>query len=187
MFLPTRNIAAMALIVRTAGDPFAAAKGVTDAIAAIDPDQPVTNIETVDELMDKSRAQPRFTMMLLSFFSSAALALAVIGIYGVLAYSVSERRVELGIRMALGAERAWILRMVLRQGLALTIVGIVIGFLAALVLSKLMSDLVYSVGVRDFWTFVLAPLVFLGIGLLASYLPARRATKVDPVEALRGK
>ena len=182
--LPWAN---MNLLVRTTVPPQTMVSAVRAQIAAVDPDQPVTNIETVDELMDKSRAQPRFTMMLLSFFSSAALALAVIGIYGVLAYSVSERRVELGIRMALGAERARILRVVLWQGLALTIVGIVIGFLAALVLSKLMSGLVYSVGVRDFWTFVLAPLVFLGIGLLASYLPARRATKVDPVEALRGK
>ena len=125
-------------------------------------------------------------MMLLSFFSAAALALAVIGIYGVLAYFVAERRVELGIRLALGAERADLVRMVLRQGAVLVVSGIVIGLVAALVMSKLMSSLLYGVGVRDARTFILMPLVFLGVALLASYLPARRATKVDPVEALRG-
>jgi putative ABC transport system permease protein len=176
----------MNLLVRTDVPPKSMTAAVRAQIATIDPDQPVNGIQTVDELMDKSRAQPRFTMLLLSLFSAAALALAVIGIYGVLVYFVTERRVELGIRMALGAERASILRMVLRQGLTLTVVGIVIGFVVALAISKLMSSLVYSVGVRDFWTFALAPLLFLGIALLASYLPAHRATKVDPVEALRG-
>jgi putative ABC transport system permease protein len=176
----------MNLLVRTTVPPLSISSAVRTQISAVDPDQPVTGIQTVDELMDKSRAQPRFTMMLLSFFSAAALALAVIGIYGVLAYFVAERRVELGIRLALGAERRDIVRMVLRQGMALVISGIVIGLLAALIASKLMSSLLYNVGTRDGWTFVLAPLVFLGIALLASYLPARRATEVDPVEALRG-
>ncbi len=181
--LPWAN---MNLLVRTTVPPQTLVSQVRAQVAAVDPDQPVTGIETVDELMDSSRAQPWFTMMLLSFFSAAALALAVIGIYGVLAYFVAERRVELGIRLALGAERADILRMIMRQGLTLSIAGIVIGFVAALFVSKLMSSLLYSVGARDVWTFVFAPLVFLGIALLASYLPAHRATKVDPVEAMRG-
>ncbi len=176
----------MNLLVRTTVPPLSMSSAVRAQISAVDPDQPVTGIQTVDELMGKSRAQPRFTMMLLSFFSAAALALAVIGIYGVLAYFVAERRVELGIRLALGAERSDIVRMVLRQGMALVISGIVIGLVAALIVSKLMLSLLYNVGVRDVQTFVLAPLVFLGIALLASYLPARRATQVDPVEALRG-
>ncbi len=176
----------MNLLVRTTGPPMSLTSAVRAQIAAVDPEQPVTGVKTVDELMDASRAQPRFTMMLLSFFSAAALVLAVIGIYGVLAYFVAERRVELGIRLALGAERRDIVRLVLRQGLELVVAGIVIGLVAALVMSKMMSSLLYNVGVRDLRTFVLVPMVFLGIALLASHLPARRATKVDPVEALRG-
>jgi ABC-type antimicrobial peptide transport system permease subunit len=119
-------------------------------------------------------------------FSVAALALAVIGVYGVLAYSVAQRRHELGIRVALGAERADILRLVVRQALALACVGIAIGLLAALLLTRLMSSLLYRVGARDLTTFALAPLAFLGIALLASCLPALRATRTDPMEALRG-
>jgi putative ABC transport system permease protein len=162
--------------VRTTVPPLNVASAVRAQISAVDPDQPVTGIKTIEELMDSSRAQPRFTMLLLSFFSAAALALAVIGIYGVLAYFVAERRVELGIRLALGAERRDIVRMVLRQGMDLVISGIVIGLVAALIMSKLMTSLVYNVGVRDRWTFVLAPLVFLGIALLASYISAGTAS-----------
>lgn len=176
----------MNLLVRTAVPPRSMTSAVRAQISALDPDQPITGIQTVDELMDTSRAQPRFTMLLLSLFSGVALTLAVIGIYGVLAYSVTERRVELGIRLALGAERADIVRLVLRQGLMLAITGVVIGLFTALLLTKLMSSLLYKTGTRDLETFVLMPLVFLGIALLASYLPARRATQVNPVEALRG-
>jgi ABC-type antimicrobial peptide transport system permease subunit len=135
--------------------------------------------------MDSSRAQPRFTMLVLGIFSATALALAVIGIYGVLAYSVAQRRQELGIRLALGAERGDILRLVVRQGLILAIAGIAIGLIAALLLTRLISGMLYKVGALDLTTFALAPLIFLFIALLASYLPAQRATKVDPMEALR--
>jgi putative ABC transport system permease protein len=176
----------MNLLVRTTVPPLTMASAVRAQISAVDPDQPVTGIQTVEELMDTSRAQPRFTMLLLSIFSAAALALAIIGIYGVLAYTVAERRLELGIRMALGAERSDIVRLVLRQGMILVIMGIAIGLIAALALSKLMSSLLYKTGARDLETFALAPLVFLMIALLASYLPARRATEVSPVETLRG-
>ena len=176
----------MNLLVRTTVPPQSLASAVRAQISAVDPDQPVTGIQTVDELIDSSRAQPRFTMVLLSFFSAAALALAVIGIYGVLAYFVAERRVELGVRLALGAERADIVRLVLRQGMTLALAGMTIGLLAALVMSKLISSLLYRVGERDAWTFSLAPLLFLAVALLASYLPARRATEVNPVDALKG-
>jgi ABC-type antimicrobial peptide transport system permease subunit len=124
-------------------------------------------------------------MMLLSVFSAAALLLAVIGIYGVLSYSVAQRRQEFGIRLALGAERTDILRLVVRQGLILSITGIGLGLIVALFLTQLMSSMLYKVGTRDLTTFALTPLVFLGIALLACYLPARRATKVNPIEALR--
>jgi putative ABC transport system permease protein len=124
-------------------------------------------------------------MLLLSIFSGTALALAVIGIYGVLAYSVTQRQHELGIRMALGARRGDVLRLVVRQGLVLAAAGVGIGLIAALLLAPLLSSLLYKVGARDLATFALAPLVFLSIALLASYIPARRAAKLDPMETLR--
>jgi putative ABC transport system permease protein len=179
----------MNLLVRTATDPHSMVSAVRAQIAAADPDQPVTNIQTVDEIMDGSRAQPRFTMLLLGIFSVTALVLAVVGIYSVQAYSVAQRRQELGIRMALGAEKSDILRLVVGQGVTLTLAGVVIGLVLAFVLTtflgSVVSGLLYKVGIRDWTTFVLAPLTFMAIALVASYLPARRATRVDPTEALR--
>ncbi len=140
--------------------------------------------------MDTSRAQPRFIMLLLAIFSLAALALAIVGIYGVLSYSVAQRRQEIGIRVALGAEKSDILRLIVSHGMSLALAGIVLGLTAALALSWIMasmlSGLLYKVGTRDLATFAIAPIAFLLIALLASYLPALRATKVDPNEALRG-
>ncbi len=156
------------------------------AIAAVDPDQPVASVQTVDDLVESSLAQPRFTMLLLGIFSVTALTLAVIGIYGVLSYWVAQRRYELGVRLALGAQRADILRLVVRQGFILAAVGILIGLMAALLLTRLMSSMLYKVGTLDLATFAIAPLVFLSIAMLASYLPARNATRVDAAEALRG-
>ncbi|HEV2116849.1 MAG TPA: ABC transporter permease [Terriglobales bacterium] len=176
----------MNLLVRTAVPPLSMVGAVRGEISAVDPDQAVTDIQTADELVDTSLAQPRFTMLLLGAFSAAALALAIIGVYGVLAYSVAQRRHELGIRVALGAERADILRLVVRQGLRLAIAGIVLGLLAALLLTRLMSSLLYKVGTRDLATFAVVPAAFLCIALLASYLPALRAMRTDPMEALRG-
>lgn len=175
----------MNLLVRTAVEPHGIISAVRGQIAMIDPDQPVTHIQTVDELMDASRSQPRFIMLLLGAFSASALALAIIGIYGVLSYSVAQRRQEFGVRLALGAEHANILRLVVRQGLALTITGIIIGLIAALFLTRLMSSLLYKTRSLDVTTFVFTPLLFLCIAFLASYLPARRATKVHPIEALK--
>jgi len=158
---------------------------VQKQISAVDADQPVTSVQTVDQLMDSSRAQPRFTMLLLGLFSLAALILAVIGIYGVLAYSVAQRRHEMAIRLALGAERGDILRLVVRQGLGLALVGIAVGLCAAFLMTRLMSSMLYDVSARDLTTFAIAPVIFLCIALLASYLPARRATRLNPLEVLR--
>ena len=175
----------MNLLIRTAVPPMTMASVVRAQIAAVDPDQPITNLQTVDQLMDNSRSQPRFTMLLLGTFSATALALALVGIYGVLSYSVAQRRQEFGIRLALGAERIDILRLVIRQGLTLAFIGIVAGLVASLLLTRLMSSLLYKVGSHDLVSFVLTPLLFLGIAFLASYLPARRATKVNPIDAMR--
>jgi len=176
----------MNLVVRTGGDPHSLVAAARAQVASVDPDQPVTNVETLDELMDTSRAQPRFMMLLIGSFSAAALILAVIGIYGVLAYTVAQRQQELGIRLALGAERSDIFRLIVGQGLTLTLIGIGTGLVAALALTRLMSALLYKVGAWDLTTFVLAPLAFLVVALAASYMPARRAMRVDPTEALRG-
>jgi ABC-type antimicrobial peptide transport system permease subunit len=135
--------------------------------------------------MDTSRAQPSFTALLVGIFSVPALTLAVIGISGVLSYSVAQRTQEFGIRLALGAERADIQGLVLRQALMLAMAGIAVGIVAALMLTRLAGSMLYKTGARDPATFVLAPLVFLAVALLAGYLPARRATKVNPMEALR--
>jgi putative ABC transport system permease protein len=180
----------MNLLVRTASEPHGMVSAVRAQVAAIDSDQPVTSIQTVNELMDSSRADPRLFLSLLAVLSAMALVLAIIGIYGVLAYSVAQRRQELGIRLALGAEKADILRIVVGYGLKLAVIGIAMGLVMSLALSWMMAStlagLLYKIGARDLTTFVLAPVAFLIISLLASYLPARRATEVDPNEALRG-
>jgi predicted permease len=180
--LPWNN---MNLLVRTGVAPLSISSAVRAEIAAVDPEQPLSNLKTVDDLLNKSRAQPRFVILLVGIFSATALALAVIGLYGVLAYSVAQRRREFSIRLAVGAQPADILRLVLRQGLTLAAAGIAIGLTLALWLTRLVSSMLYKVGTRDATTFVLAPLVFLCVALLASYFPARRAMKVAPIDELK--
>jgi len=175
----------MNLLVRTAMRPEEAVAAVKAQIAAVDSDQPVTGIKTVEELMDSSRAQPRFTMVLAGAFSVMALTLAIIGIYGLLSFTIAQREQEFGIRLALGAGRAEILRLVLRQGIALTAAGIIAGLIAAMLLTRLASSLLYNVSARDVTTFVLAPVLFLAIAVTASYLAARRTMKVNPIEAMK--
>jgi putative ABC transport system permease protein len=175
----------MNLLVRTDVPPRSITSAVRAEIAAVDPEQPLSHVKTVDDLLDNARAQPRFVILLTGMFSATALALAAIGLYGVLSYSVAQRRREIGIRMAVGAQSADILRLVLRQGLLLATAGIAVGLMMALSLTRLMSSMLFKVGARDLTTFVLAPLVFLFVALLASYLPARRATKVAPIDELR--
>lgn len=175
----------MNLLVRTD----VAAQSVTSAvraqIAGLDPDQPVTKIETVEELMNDARTQPRFLLMLVGAFSAAALLLAIIGIYGVLSYSVARRWQEFGVRMAVGAERRDILRLVVRHGFTLALAGIGVGLAAAFALTHLLASMLYKTGGHDPLTFIAAPLIFLAIAVIASYIPARRATRVSPIEALR--
>jgi putative ABC transport system permease protein len=180
--LPWNN---MYLLVRTAVPPQTLISAIRAQISGVDPDQPVTGILTAEDLMDSSRTQPRFIMMLLGLFSLTALALAMVGIYGVLAYSVAQRQHELGIRLALGAQSADILRLVVRQGLVLALSGAVIGVVAALLMTRVMASLLYRVGTHDVMTFLLAPLLFLAVAVVTSYVPARRATQIDPIEAMR--
>jgi putative ABC transport system permease protein len=175
----------MNLVLRTEGPPQGVISAVRAKIAAVDPDQPLTEVQTVDTLIDTARAQPRFLLMLVGAFAGLALALAVIGIYGVLSFSVAQRRQEFGVRMAMGADRADVLGLVLRHGFRLAVVGVVVGLGAALLATKLMASMLYKTGRYDAVTFIAAPLVLVAVALLASYLPARRATRVNPVDALR--
>jgi ABC-type antimicrobial peptide transport system permease subunit len=175
----------MNLLVRTDIPPGAAITTVRNEIAAVDGNQPVNEIQTAEELIDTSRAQPRFTMLLIGGFSGTALLLAIVGVYGILSYSIGQRRQEFGIRLALGAQRADIRRLVMRQGLLLALAGIVAGLGVSLMMTRLLENVLYRIGSRDPATFVLAPVVFLLVAALASYLPARRAMKVEPVDVLR--
>ena len=187
LWLPFKQLpwTEMNLLVRTAVPPLQMASAVRAQISAIDPDQPVTAVQSVDDLMDAGRAQPRFTMVLLAVFSITALALAAIGLAAMLAWTVVQRRQEMAIRLALGAERNDILWLVVRQGLVLAVSGIAVGLIAGFLLTQLMASVLYKTSAHDLSTFALAPLVFLVIAWLASYLPARRATKVDPLDTLK--
>jgi predicted permease len=175
------------LVVRTAGDPRSLTAAVRARVLALDRDQPVTGVRSRDELLEAGAAQPRFTTWLLGGLAATALLLSMVGIYGVIAYSVAERTVEMGIRIALGADGRDILRMVLGHGLALAGTGIAIGLGAAFALTRLMSALLYRVSVTDPLTFIAGPALFAAVALGASYLPARRAMRVDPATALRAE
>jgi putative ABC transport system permease protein len=175
----------MYLLVRTDIDARTVEPAIRAQIAAIDSDQPVIKVQTVDDLLNNARAQPRFLMMLVGAFAVTALVLAVIGLYGMLSQAVAQRRQEFGIRMALGAEGKHLLRLVLRQGLMLTSIGIALGLGAALLLMRFVASLLFQVGERDPITFIAAPMVFLCVALVASYVPARRAMHSDPMSVIK--
>jgi putative ABC transport system permease protein len=175
------------IVVRTSGEPHSLSAAVRGELRAIDPSLAVTQVRTMEEIVGESLAPRRFSAALLAVFAALAGALAAVGIYGVMAYSVAERRHEIGIRMALGARRSEILRMVLAGGGRLAAVGVVIGLAGAAALTRLMAGLLYGVGASDPPTFALAALVLAGVALAACLVPARRATKVDPMVALRSE
>jgi putative ABC transport system permease protein len=172
------------LVVRTTGSPEALANSVRGVFASLDRNLPV-EIRTIDQVIDDSLSRQRFNTFLFTFFGLIALALTVIGVYGVMAYSVAQRTRDVGIRMALGARKEDVLRLIVGQGARLTSVGLLLGLFAAWGLSRLMLSLLYGVGASDAITFVSVPLMLGLLGLVASYLPARRAAKVDPLAALR--
>jgi putative ABC transport system permease protein len=182
---PQRPWATMNLILRTAGDPHNWAGAARAAVAAVDRDQPVTAVNSMEEVLATSTAPQRFSVFLLGVFSVTALVLAAVGLYGAIAYSVAERTREMGIRIALGAAAGDIQRMIVGQGLALALAGMGIGAVAALALTRLMAGLLFQVSAADPASFAASALLFAAIAALASYLPARRATRVDPTEALR--
>ncbi|HEU4523481.1 MAG TPA: ABC transporter permease [Gemmatimonadales bacterium] len=175
----------MQVAVRTQGNPDRYVNLVRDAVRSVDPDQPISNLAQMEELLSRSVGQRRLSMMLLSLFSGIALVLASVGIYGVMSYSVTQRARELGVRIALGADRTDVLRLVLRQGMSLAVLGIGIGLGAALALTRLIESQLYGVTATDPVTFVLVAAVLAATALLANLIPAIRATRLDPAVVLR--
>ena len=158
---------------------------VRRAVWSVDPDLPLYQVHTLDHYYTKSMARTSFTMVMLTLAGGMALLLGIVGLYGVMAYSVSQRVREIGIRMALGAQKRDVLQLVVNGGMGLTVIGVGLGVASALALTRFLSSLLYGVKPTDPPTFVAVSLVLTGVALLACYIPARRATKADPVVALR--
>lgn len=173
------------LVVRTSVDPTALVGNVRQEVVKLDPELPLSKVSTVQQAMDRSLVTTRLTNSLLAGFAATALLLALTGIYGVMSLNVANRRNEFGIRLALGAQRANVLRMLLAQGLRLATVGVAFGLLAAIGFTRLLKGLLFGISANDPMTFAAIALLLVGVALLACWIPARRATKVDPLVALR--
>ena len=191
MYLPFRQVQGFHffkprdLVIRTERDPMQLAAAVRREVHAVDPNQPVSNIATLDELLDQGTQRRRVGMTLLVAFAGLSLLLAVIGIYAVLAFFVTNHRPEIGVRVALGAQKRDILGLIFKKGMTLALTGIVIGILGAMAITRLMASLLFGVKPVDALTFAAVSICVLAVALLACYIPARRATKVDPLVALR--
>lgn len=187
VFLPTRQVPlnAMTVYIRTAAAPEALEEAIRRGIQTVNPDLPVFGVRSLRSIISDSLASRRFAMQVLGFFAATALLLAAIGIYGVMAYFVSQRVREIGVRMALGAQRGDVLKLVVRQGMMLALSGVLTGFLAALALMRLISGLLFGVSPDDPYTLLMFTLLLAAVALLANYIPARRAAMIDPMVALR--
>jgi putative ABC transport system permease protein len=175
----------MTVVVRTTSDPLQTASALRGALLSVDSSQPVYGIKTMDQIVSESMSQSRLYSSLLATFAALAVTLAAVGIYGVMSYNVSQRAHEIGIRMALGAERRHILRLIVGEAMTLAVLGVLVGLGAAVALTRVMETLVFGVGVRDAATFAAVPVVLGLVAFLSCYVPARRATEVDPMIALR--
>ena len=175
----------MAMVVKMSGDPHSLVSAATKQVAALDQDVPVFAVKTMEEYLSASVAAPRFSTTLLSIFAAVALVLTVVGLYGVMSYSVAQRRNEIGIRLALGAQSRDVLLMIVKQGGVLIVMGLVIGLAGAFALTRLLASLLFGVTAKDPFTFAAVAVLLAIVALLACYVPALRATRVDPIEALR--
>jgi putative ABC transport system permease protein len=180
-----RPLSSMEVVLRTTGDPLALSRAVREAVWSLDRSLPIPSIQTMEQILSESVALRRLNMLLLGLFALVALMLTAVGIYGVMSYAVTQRTHEIGIRMALGARGADMLRMVVWQGMSLALIGVALGLAAALALTRVMEHLLFNVKANDPATFAGISLLLISVALLAAYLPARRATKVDPMVALR--
>jgi putative ABC transport system permease protein len=183
----TQSFSPSTVLVRTSGDPDRLAPRVIETIRQLDPNRPIDHVQTLEEIRDEAIAPQRLNATLIGLFAALALAIATVGVAGVLAFSVSQRTNELGIRMALGAERGTILRMILGEGAAMAVVGLVVGGLAAIPLSRLLEGLLFGVEPVDPPTIALSAALLVGVAVVAAWIPARRATVVDPITALRSE
>jgi len=175
----------MTILLRTVQEPKQLAGAVRSVVWDIDPDQPILRIQTMHQIIGDSTSVERLCMTLLFMTGCVASLMAMVGIYGVVAFAVNERRHEIGIRMALGARSGDVLKAVLGQGLKLTLIGVAIGLAGAFALTRVISSLLYDVSPTDPLTFLCVSLLLAGVALLASYIPARRAARIDPMVALR--
>jgi len=176
---------ALTLVVRTTQDPAALGESIRREVRAVDPNEPVFSVRTMDAVVAAAFAERRFTMVLLALFAATALVLSAIGIYGITSYAVAQRTREIGIRMALGAQLGDVLKLVLSHGVKLTIIGVVIGLLGAYLVTRAITSVLYGVSATDPLTFGSVSLLLAFVALLACYVPAKKATKVDPLVALR--
>jgi putative ABC transport system permease protein len=183
--LPSLSRGAINLLTRTEAEPLNLASAVRGKIAALNKDQAVFNVRTMEQIVAQSVAARRFSVLLLTVFALVALALASLGIYGLMSYAVAQRSREIGVRMALGAQASDVLSMVIRQGMKLALVGVTLGLVASLALTRTMKNLLFGVSATDPATFSAIALLLIAVALLACFVPARRATKVDPMVALR--
>jgi putative ABC transport system permease protein len=180
-----QTVPRMTLLVRTSSEPLQMVAAVRRQIWTLDQDLPVSKVRTMERLLAESVSGRQFYMLLMGVFAASALLLAAIGLYGLMAYTVTQRTHEIGIRMALGAQAGNVLRLVIGQGIKLAVTGMVIGLIASLALTRMIKGMLFGVSATDPATFVIIPLLLAGVALIACYLPARRATKVDPMVALR--
>jgi putative ABC transport system permease protein len=182
---PELAYSGMTIVMRTEADPFALVSSVRETVQGMDKDEPISNVATMDQLISDSVARLRFSMLLLAVFAALAMALACIGIYGVMSYATAQRRNEIGIRMALGAQRGDVLRLILRQGAKLALLGAAIGIMGGLLLTRFLKSQLYGTAATDPLTFAAATVLLVAVALAACYIPARRAMQVDPLDALR--
>ncbi|HKC87209.1 MAG TPA: FtsX-like permease family protein, partial [Blastocatellia bacterium] len=179
------HFASMTMVIRTTVEPQSLAMAAQETVRSLDRNLPVSNLASMEQVIVDTLWQQRFNLQLIGIFAALALALAAVGLYGVMSYSVAQRTREVGLRMALGARRKDVLTLVVGQGMKLALVGVSLGLLASVALTRLMEKLLFGVSATDFSTFAAIAVLLTSVALLAALVPARRATKVDPIVALR--